>query len=96
MIAMQSGCEDVDWVLAASSSDAGIAAHFNERADRLISTFIGPRILTGLLRQHFIEDNSKEAEAPELLKAKHFFLDLADNDMTTMAWLTCAITRPDG
>jgi hypothetical protein len=37
---------------------------FNERADKLASTFAEPGgIPTGLLRQHFIEDNTKEAEA---------------------------------
>ena len=37
---------------------------FNERADELASTFAEPRgIPTGLLQQHFIEDNIKEAGA---------------------------------
>jgi ribonuclease HI len=97
--------------------------HFKERADKLASTFAeSGRIPTGLLQQHFIKDNTKEAEALWKLRsrlstykgqqwlavrrkkkafvpkirdknAKNFFLDLADNDMTAMAQIMCAITN---
>lgn len=96
---------------------------FKERTDKLASTFAEPGgIPTGLLRQHFIEDSTKEAEALWKLRsrlstykgrqwlavrrkkkafvpkirdknAKNFFLDLADNDMTTMAQIMRAITN---
>ena len=44
---------------------------FNERADELASTFAEPGgIPTGLLRQHFIEDNIKEAGALWKLRSR--------------------------
>ena len=45
--------------------------HFNECADKLASTFAEPGgIPTGLLRQHFIENNTKEVEALWQLRSR--------------------------
>ena len=95
---------------------------FNDKADRLTSTFIqkggGPDIL---LRQHYLDDESRKASrhwqalsrfptyrgkswmrikrqkkafilSLKNKDAKHFFMDLTQDNMKEMSRLTCAIT----